>query len=130
MKFALLLLLTTFSLHSWAQQSPFQIYDNVADITTKNFYDPTFRGLPWPQLVAQYRKKVSERSTPGETANVIRDLLANLKASHTEFLMADQQEYHGIESIFSGEIEGDSYLQVGGWYKNIEGQMVCPRCFQ
>jgi carboxyl-terminal processing protease len=109
--------------------SPFQIYDLTSAITTKNFYDPTFRGLPWPQMVAQYRRKVSERSTPSETASVIQNLLKNLKASHTEFVMADQQEYHGLQSIFSGDIEGDSYLQAGGWYQNIEGQWFVRSLF-
>ncbi|MGZ3775844.1 MAG: S41 family peptidase [Pseudobdellovibrionaceae bacterium] len=96
-----------------------QIYDEVVNITSENFYDQTFRGLDWPQLAAAYRQRVSDQSTLGELRVVLNNLLWNLKASHTEFITTDDQEYHGLQSIFSGKIDGDQFFQCGGWYKQV-----------
>lgn len=96
-----------------------QIYDKAVDITSKNFYDQTFRGLNWLQLAQQYRQRISDQSSLAELKIVLNDLLKNLNASHTEFITADEQEYHGLQSIFSRRIDGDQIFQCGGWYKNI-----------
>lgn len=104
-----------------AALTPLQVYDQTTDLVTRNFYDQTFRGLDWPMLVTQYRKQIDETSTPAKIRVIINNLLDQLHASHTEFLTSDEQEYHGLKSIFSRKIDGDRYYQVGGYYQKVDG---------
>ncbi len=122
-KSAFVYVLAFYSLNSFSQAlSPLQIYDDAIDITTKNFYDQTFRGLDWPKLTSQYRQELTNSSKPIEVQAVINGLLDNLHASHTEFVTADEQEYHALRCIFSMKIETDPYFQSGGWFQKIDGK--------
>lgn len=123
-------LFSLFSTNCFAQKmSALQVYDQVAAITAKNFYDPTLRGLNWKELTAQYRRTLSSESSTSELSSVLNHLLQNLRASHTEFVTFDQQEYHGLESIFSRRIDGDQIYQCGGWYQQIDGKWFIRNVF-
>lgn len=99
--------------------TPTQIYDKTVEITSKNFYDQTFRGLNWSELTQTYRNRISDQSSLNELKVVLNELLGNLKASHTKFLTADNQDYHALQSIFSRRIDGGRIFQCGEWYKQI-----------
>jgi C-terminal processing protease CtpA/Prc len=115
-----------FSTFGGAAQAPFKnalnIYDKATAIVADHFYDQTFRGLSWATLVHQYRLQLGVQSSADDLEAVVNDLLQNLHASHTEFLSFADQEYHGLESIFSGNIDGDRFFQIGAWFQNIDGK--------
>ena len=54
------------------------IFDRTTDLVNLNFYDQTFRGLPWPKLVKQYRKKLSANSSDEHLQRVLNGLLLSL----------------------------------------------------
>ena len=102
--------------------SPLDVYDQTTKIVKDNFYDRTFRHQDWDVLSGEYRKKLSLQSTRKHLQQTVNDLLSHLQASHTEFITSDDQEYHGLQSIFSGDIEGDPYFQSGGIFQQIQGK--------
>jgi carboxyl-terminal processing protease len=93
------------------------IFDQTTETVTKNFYDQSFRGLPWPDLVKDARKKLSANSYDQELEKVINDLLLKLHASHTEFVSSADQEYWALESVFSFTVDGKPIYQIGAWFK-------------
>jgi carboxyl-terminal processing protease len=126
--FLLLFILNSFP--SYANSvSLLSVYDNVVDLTSKHFYDQTFRGLDWHKMTIEYRQRLSDSSSERQLKDTINDLLKNLKASHTEFITEDDQEYHGLRSVFSLKIEGDQLYQCGGWYQNIDGKWFVKNVF-
>ena len=72
--------------------NPVQLFDKTTDIVTKKFYDQTFRKLNWPKLVLHYRKKLNVCSSDEALEATVNNLLANLNATHTEFLSSDLQK--------------------------------------
>jgi carboxyl-terminal processing protease len=97
--------------------SSLQVYDKTTEIATKNFYDQTFRGLPWSQMVSDGRKEIMATTSLKKTEDVINALLAPLKASHTYFVTNIEAEYWALQSIFSMQVDGFPYPQVGGSYR-------------
>lgn len=55
---------------------------------TQNFYDPKLNGLTAEALRARYLPKVKAARNDGELAIAIRQMLAELRTSHTEFYLA------------------------------------------
>lgn len=129
MKTLVIALFLFWSALSFADSSSLQIYDTTTDLITKKFYDQTFRGLDWPKLVQTYRQSVTPTSDSKQLQSAINGLLENLHASHTEFITADDQEYHGLKCIFSGEISGDRYFQSGGWFQKINNKYYVRNIF-
>lgn len=110
--------------------NPIEIYDKTMSTVTAHFYDPTFRGLPWSDLVTQYRARVSVHSSSAQLKLVINDLLAQLHASHTEFLSWTDQEYWALQCIFSGDIDGYPVQQIGAWFTNIDQHWFVKNVFE
>src|SRR5438270_6071082 len=73
------------------------IYDETADLVTKNFYDQSFRGLSWAKMVAAYRRELMGPIDEEGLKKSINKLVAELHSSHTEFLSDTDQEYWGLE---------------------------------
>jgi carboxyl-terminal processing protease len=105
------------------------IYDQTTEIVTRKFYDRTFRGLPWEKLVADHREKLNGPVDGEKLKATLNDLLGSLRASHTEFLSADDQEYWALESIFSGKLDGAPLRQVGAWFTMIDGRWFIKTVF-
>jgi carboxyl-terminal processing protease len=80
-------------------------FDAIAATVTINFYDRTFRGLPWLQRVKQFRRKVSCTDGPDRIAALANALFAELKASHTGVYTPDDLNYWALESFFSPSID-------------------------
>lgn len=111
-------------------EDPYGIYDKTTEIVTKNFYDRTFRGLPWTSLIQQYRNRFSSQVRESHFKNIINGLLSELKTSHTIFLTDSDQEYWAIKSIFSRKINGVPLWQIGAWFqKKEDGQWYVKSVF-
>src|SRR5271170_5629022 len=80
-------------------------FDAIAASVTLNFFDRTFRGLPWPQLVKQYRHKIQCSDGSATIAEVANELFARLGASHTGVYTADDPTYWALQSIFSQSLD-------------------------
>ena len=130
-EFYILALLAALSPKAPAKTIPdaLKIYDQTADTVTRNFYDRTFRSLPWEKMVASYRTKLGGPVEEEELKRTINDLLDNLHASHTEFLSDGDQEYWGLKSIFSHQIDGAPVEQIGAWFVKIRGRWFIRNIF-
>ncbi|MCM2279853.1 MAG: S41 family peptidase [Oligoflexia bacterium] len=111
-------------------RSSLEVYDRSAQIATENFYDRTFRCLPWERLVSDYRTKLSAHSTEAELKTTTNDLLAQLNASHTEFLSNSDQSYFALKSVFSGKLEEFPVHQIGAWFIRINGKWFVRNVFE
>jgi carboxyl-terminal processing protease len=128
-----LLFILIFSLASFAgekEMNALSIFDQTTDLITKNFYDRTFRGLPWENLVKSARSKIKPTSPDDHLEAVLNQLLDKLHASHTEFLSTADQEYWALESIFSGKVDGAPLQQIGAWYVNVGGKWFIRNAFE
>ncbi len=106
------------------------IYDLTARTVDENFYDKTFRGLDWPDLVADFKERVGPNSTSAELKSTLNSLLGLLKASHTEFLTTSDQTYFALKSIFSHDIDGYPIYQIGAWFKKIDDHWFIRSIFK
>jgi carboxyl-terminal processing protease len=96
-------------------------FDTIAATVTLNFFDRTFRGLPWPQRVQQFRARVRCTDTPDRIATLANALFAQLKASHTGVYTADDLNYWALESIFSRSIDDYPVMYTGIWPQRYAG---------
>jgi carboxyl-terminal processing protease len=90
-------------------------FDAIAATVTLNFYDRTFRGLPWQQRVKQFRHKIKCTDSPDRMAAVANALFAELKASHTGVYTAEDLNYWALESFFSRSIDDYPVAFSGIW---------------
>ena len=90
-------------------------FDAIAATVTLNFYDRTFSGLPWPERVRHFRKKIKCADGPDRIAAVANVLFSELKASHTGVYTADDLNYWALESFFSHSIDDYPVTFSGIW---------------
>lgn len=90
-------------------------FDAIAASVTINFYDRTFRGLPWAQRVKQFRRRITCADGPEQITTVANALIAELKASHTGVYTPDDLNYWALESIFSPSIDDYPVAFSGIW---------------
>ena len=58
-------------------------FEHVWLRTSKIFYEPTFHGVDWTLMGAQYRPKVAHVATPQEFAHLLSEMLGELNVSHS-----------------------------------------------
>ncbi|WP_371193409.1 DPP IV N-terminal domain-containing protein [Glaciecola sp. SC05] len=58
-------------------------FDHVWLRTSKIFYEPTFHGVDWPLMRAEYKPKVSHVATPQEFTHLLSEMLGELNVSHS-----------------------------------------------
>jgi len=97
--------------------TPLSVFDDTTKLVTEHFYDRTMRGLPWPSLVAEARKALEAKPNDERLQATLGQLLSELKASHTQILAAEDQEYWALQSIFSGQLEGARVRHLGAWFE-------------
>ena len=115
---------------STSKFDPFLIFDKTNEIVSQNFYDQTFRGLPWAKLVQKARLNVSSETTEESLKQIINELLSKLKTSHTDFFSNSDQSYWALKSIFSHKIEGERLQQIGSWFQNNNGKWFIKNVFE
>lgn len=60
--------------------------NEIVSIMGKHYYDETFHGLKWQEMVESTKTKIKEASTSEERYGHITSLLKSLKHSHLEFV--------------------------------------------
>lgn len=129
MKFLIILFFLSLNVQA-ARSNPLDVYDKTMEIVSSKFYDQTFRGLPWKNLVREHRTMLSKKSSDLELSFVINSVLSKLNASHTAFLLPTMQDYWGLKSIFSGQIDGAKFFQIGAWFTQINGKWFIRNVFE
>jgi len=93
--------------HAQAQTAPEgddlagpEAFDQVWETVRDRFFDPRLNGLDWPAVRTRYRPLLLAAASADARADVINTMLAELRASHTEYLLPDQTAYYQIADIF------------------------------
>jgi carboxyl-terminal processing protease len=93
------------------------VFEEVWQTVRQHFFDPGLNGLDWPAVQARYRPALLAAGSPDARAAVINATLAELHASHTEYLLPDQEPqgevtYPGI-GIFTNRDEQGRVFVTG-----------------
>jgi carboxyl-terminal processing protease len=75
-------------------------FDQVWETVRDHFFDPHLSGLDWPAVRAHYRPLLLAAPSADARATIINTMLAELHASHTEYMLPDQTAYYQIADIF------------------------------
>jgi carboxyl-terminal processing protease len=118
-----------------ARSQQVQVFEQVWQTVNDNFYDPKFNGVDWAALRSKYRPLVSQAPNGTAAAEVINQMLAELKVSHTRFYTPDQLAYYQLLGIFQPAWENlpppmqkrfsnrrYEYIGIGAQTREIDGQ--------
>jgi len=89
-------------------RSQADVFDQVWETVDQQFFDPNFNGVDWRAMRQKYGASVRQASSRAEAAEVINQMLAELKTSHTHFYTPDEPAYYQLLGIF---LPRDSDLQ-------------------
>jgi carboxyl-terminal processing protease len=96
----ILLLTWLLVLSPLSARSQVQVFDQVWKTVNENFYDLKFNGVDWAAQRTKYRPLISQASDSKASAEVINNMLGELKVSHTRFYTPDQLAYYQLLGIF------------------------------
>ncbi len=104
-------------------------FDEITEIVTADFYDPTFRGLRWSDLVAGARATLRPDSSDREIQAAVNPILDRLNASHTRLYTPEDPTYWALHGVFSGKVDGVPLAQIGAWFEAFEGRWFARNVF-
>jgi carboxyl-terminal processing protease len=117
-----------------AQSSPsrLEVFDSAWNTVRENFFDPNFNGVDWQEMRSQYRPLAAKTRSTEELAEVIDQMLGELKTSHTDFYTQNEPAYYQIAGIFRQFLLKDlkpflpnkklEYTGIGIYTEVIKGQ--------
>lgn len=76
------------------------VFDEVWETVQEHFFDPRLNRLDWPSVRTRYRPSLLAAGSADARAAVINAMLAELHASHTEYLLPDQGADYQLADIF------------------------------
>ena len=116
-------------------EPPAKIFTEVWQTVNDNFYDSKFNGVDWQALKQKYELPVTKANSKEEAANLINQMLGELKTSHTRLYIPEEPAYYQVLGIFAprnpdlqqqlknifpqGKIE---YSGIGIFTKEINGK--------
>ncbi|TES92370.1 MAG: hypothetical protein E3J88_01135, partial [Anaerolineales bacterium] len=133
--------------------NPAEYFDKVWGIINDEFWDPNFNGVDWEEARRRYRPEAVAAEDHESFAEIINQMLAELKTSHTRYYTKWDPGYYIIQVVFgkhdahrSGigvvtqRIEGHHYviavihsspaekagILFGDWLVEVDGQPFHP----
>ncbi|GET36234.1 S41 family peptidase [Microseira wollei] len=85
-------------------EPPAKIFGEVWQTVNDNFYDSKFNGVDWKALKQKYESQVIKAHSQEEAADIINQMLAELKTSHTRFYTPLEPAYYQVLGIFAPRI--------------------------
>ncbi len=84
---------------SFAADRDLELFDRVWELVNEQFYDPQFHGVDWAGVRARVRPQV-QAADSARARRLVREMLAELRASHTELLAPDELRYYHLLDVF------------------------------
>lgn len=81
------------------------VFSEVWETINTNFYDSNFNGVDWTAIREKYQPQASQARSSEQFAEVINQMLAELKTSHTHFYTPSETAYYQLLGIFQPEIK-------------------------
>jgi carboxyl-terminal processing protease len=99
--------------------NPAECFDRVWGIINEEFWDPNFNGVDWEDARKRYRPKAVAAEDHESFAEIVNEMLAELKTSHTRYYTKWDPGYYIIQVIFG---KPDVHRSgIGVVTKKIEG---------
>ncbi|HYP26814.1 MAG TPA: S41 family peptidase [Blastocatellia bacterium] len=92
------------------------LFDNVAEVLRKKYYDERFRKEELPKLVSGYREKAARATTLQEQREVVQEFLSHIPASHCGLLSRQTFRY------VMYDLQGRPYPTFGFQVIDIKGK--------
>lgn len=89
------------------------VFEQVWQTVRDNFYDPNFNGADWKNIRQKYQPQVANVASEAQLAEVINQMLAELKASHTHFYTSAEPAYYELAGIFKLQQQLKPFLPNG-----------------
>lgn len=107
------------------------LFDEICNIIENNFYNKEFIDKEFKNIKEKYENKIKECKYKNEFDIIIRDMLGELKASHTGYYTVYAPEYYHLSGIFQNTEEIKNlfkdkevlYPSIGIFTKEIEGKI-------
>ena len=112
-----------------------QVFEQAWETINTQFFDPNFNGVDWKAQREKYRAAATQAKSPEAFADVINQMLADLKTSHTRYYIPSETAYYQLLGIFqprsrdlknlpktifpNGKLE---YSGIGIFTKTLEGK--------
>ena len=99
--------------------NPAEYFDKVWSIINDEFWDPNFNGVDWAEARNRYRPKALAAEDHESFAEIVNQMLAELKTSHTRYYTKWDPGYYIIQVVFG---KHDTHRSgIGMVTKKIEG---------
>jgi carboxyl-terminal processing protease len=98
--FAALLLLWFMSPALSQESLEEKVFNEVWQTVNENFYDENFNGIDWAAMQDKYKSQATGTQNRQQLADVINQMLAELRTSHTHFYTPEEAAYYQLLGIF------------------------------
>jgi len=99
---------------------PAEYFDKIWGIINDEFWDPNFNGVDWLDARKRYRSKAVAAEDNESFAEIVNQMLAELKTSHTRYYTKWDPGYYIIQVVFG---KPDTHRSgIGVVTKKIEGR--------
>ena len=98
-----------------------EVFEQAWQTVKDNFYDSKFNGVDWQATRRKYQPLAAKAQSRAALSEVINQMLAELKTSHTRFYTQDEPAYYQLAGIFKSSIQTKlkSFLPNGIEYTGI-----------
>ena len=100
--------------------NPAECFDKIWDTINEEFWDPNFNGVDWEDARKRYRPKAIAAEDHEAFAEIVNQMLAALKTSHTRYFTKWDTGYYVIKVVFGNPETHRS--GIGVVTKKIEGR--------
>ncbi len=93
--------------------NPAECFDKVWEIINNEFWDPNFNGVDWQYARKRYKPKALVAKDHESFANVVNQMLGELKTSHTRYLTRWDPDYYTLQAaLISASLAHASTLET------------------
>ena len=85
---------------SQSSSSHIEVFESAWEAVNENFFDPDFNGVDWEKMRSRYKSQAAQTKSTEELAEVINQMLGELKTSHTHLYTQNEPAYYQIAGIF------------------------------
>jgi carboxyl-terminal processing protease len=88
-------------------------FDTVWARVKERFYDAKLHGVDWESIKEKYRAKLEDVKSKADFADLMNRMLAELKASHTEYITDDDVNFYMLPAVLRGDMENGQVTHIG-----------------
>jgi len=99
-------------------------FEQIVKATQQRFYDKDLHQLDWDKTAQTYRVKLKTVKTKAEFVVLVNAMLAELRASHIEYIPDDDVGFALFRSVMGGGFTGNEIAHIGVMGTRQNGQYI------